>query len=88
MDHAVSESMELIFRELLFEANEDENKFDSNQEYEILSRKTDGYIYFIRKILISIQLEMHNSFTGRMGRNKNPNTCLASMLDGKPRRIF
>ena len=26
----------------------DENiEFDSNQEYEILSRKTDGYIYFI-----------------------------------------
>ena len=36
------------FPRIAFEANEDENiEFDSNQEYEILSRKTDGYIYFI-----------------------------------------
>ena len=36
------------FPRIAFEANEDENiEFDSNQEYEILSRKTDGYTYFI-----------------------------------------
>lgn len=77
------------FPRIAFEANEDENiEFDSNQEYEILSRKTDGIFISFRKILISIQLEIHNSFTGRMERNKKSEYMLLLCWMGKPMRKF
>ena len=50
--------------------------------------KQMGIFISFRKILISIQLEMHNSFTGRMERNKKSEYMLLLCWMGKPMRKF
>ena len=64
------------FPRIAFEANEDENiEFDSNQEYEILSRKTDGYIYFIPENFNIYSWRYTILLPEEWKETKNPNTC-------------
>ena len=72
------------FPRIAFEANEDENiEFDSNQEYEILSRKTDGYIYFIPENFNIYTVGDAQFFYRKNGKKQKIRIHVASMLDGE-----
>ena len=72
------------FPRIAFEANEDENiEFDSNQEYEILSRKTDGYTYFIPENFNIYTVGDAQFFYRKNGKKQKIRIHVASMLDGK-----
>ena len=72
------------FPRIAFEANEDENiEFDSNQEYEILSRKTDGYIYFIPENFNIYTVGDTQFFYRKNGKKQKIRIHVASMLDGE-----
>lgn len=71
------------FPRIAFEANEDENiEFDSNQDMRYCPGKQMGIIYFIPEILISIQLEMHNSLPEEWKKQKS-RIHVASNADGE-----
>lgn len=72
------------FPRIAFEANEDENiEFDSNQEYEILSRKTDGYTYFIPGNFNIYTVGDAQFFYRKNGKKQKIRIHVASMLDGE-----
>lgn len=74
----------VYFPRIAFEANEDENiEFDSNQEYEILSRKTDGYIYFIPENFNIYTVGDAQFFYRKNGKKQKIRIHVASMLDGE-----
>lgn len=72
------------FPSVAFAAEEDEEiEFDSNQEYEMLSRKCDGYIYFIPKNFNTYTVGDVEFFYRRKGKKQKVRVHIVSMLDGK-----